>query len=259
MDMLLQLDKDPAELELSLAQQKDRRLGKRFETLWAFWLEKSTRFEVIVQNMPLRDGDRTLGELDFLVIDKKTGKYLHLEMAVKFYLGIGDTALHCNWHGPGLKDRLDKKVEHLKNKQSVISDQPAVQGLLNDMKLRVDARGVILKGRLFYPGERAMTAYRYTAFPVDASLEHPRSYWLPLHRFKSSHSDKQRFCPLVGYGWMAGIGQADMRDAMEKEELIEAIGYGKLRLPLYVAGGTEKDCVERFFIVSDDWSAAISG
>ena len=263
-DLLLQIDKEPGELESKLANQKDRRLGKRFETLWAFWLEKSPRFEVVAQNMPLRDGDKTLGELDFLVIDKNTGKYLHWEMAVKFYLGVGDTALHCNWYGPGRgsgqkefgqqrsgkEDRLDKKVKHLKYKQSVICEQPVVRDLLNMMKIQVDDCGVILKGRLFYPDKATMP----TLFPIDASREHLRAFWVSMHAFIRSYSGKGQFCPLIGHGWMA-IDKDNVRNGMDKNELVEAITCGELRLPLYVACSIGKSHIERFFIVSDDWSA----
>jgi hypothetical protein len=254
-DVFLQLDKEPGELESSLAEQKDRRLGKRFETLWAFWLEKNPRYEVVAQNMPLRDGDKTLGELDFLLIDKNTGKYLHWEMAVKFYLGVGDTALHRNWYGPKKKDRLDRKVKHLKHKQSVISERPVVQDLLHDMKIRVDDCGVILKGRLFYPdkGTRPLLS------PADACPEHLRSSWVSMQAFRGGYPGKGRFFPLIGQGWMASLDQDDMKQGLAKRELVEAVNNGQLRLPLHVACITGKPHVERFFIVSDDWSADLEG
>jgi hypothetical protein len=254
-DLFLQLDKDPAELESRLLKQKDRRLGKRFETLWAFWLEKSARFEIVVQNMPLRGGDKTLGELDFVVLDKTTGKYLHWEMAVKFYLGVGDTALHCNWHGPGKNDRLDKKVKHLKYKQSAMCEQPVVRDLLNEMKIEVDDCGVILKGRLFYPDK----ASRHLPLPVDASPDHLRSYWVSMQTFMNSYSDKAQFYPLIGQGWLASIDHDEVEKGMDKTQLNEAVDCGQLRLPLYVVRSKGKSDTERFFIVSDDWDADFSG
>lgn len=97
------LDRQPEQLQQRVDSLRDRRMGKYFETLWAFWLEQETRYEVIQQNLPLRGDGDTLGELDFLLLDKTTGKYLHWEMAVKFYLGVGDTRSQASWDGPGKK------------------------------------------------------------------------------------------------------------------------------------------------------------
>ena len=38
---------DPSELEILLDSQKDRRLGKYFETLWFYWFSKNPRYEII--------------------------------------------------------------------------------------------------------------------------------------------------------------------------------------------------------------------
>ena len=107
------VDADPAELDEMLAQQKDRRLGKYFETLWLYWLMRNERYQIIANNLQVIIDGRTLGEIDFIVFDKTTKQTMHWEMAIKFYLGMGDTREMCNWHGPNLRDRLDIKVQHL--------------------------------------------------------------------------------------------------------------------------------------------------
>jgi hypothetical protein len=247
---LKQLDKSPDVLQERLDSQKDRRLGRYFETLWAFWLENNPRFDVIAHNLPLREAGRTLGELDFLVHDKSSGQNLHWEVAVKFYLGVGDTRLHCNWHGPGKKDRLDRKVEHLCNRQSVIYQRPEVQEMITAMGYRVDTCGVILKGRLFYPHAHDEEA----SVPVDANPCHLRSYWLTLSELCSQNIPVNSYSPLVGYGWMASAGEDDKIPWMSLDELITAIKLGDLRLPLYVSSRQPERGSKRFFVVPDDWS-----
>lgn len=257
-DWLQHLDEAPEELQERLDKQKDRRLGRYFETLWAFWLEKCPRFEVIEQNLALRDECKTLGELDFLVLDKVSGKYLHWEVAVKFYLGLGDICEHTNWHGPGKKDRLDLKVEHLLNRQSVICQRPAVQKLLQEMGHHVDACGVILKGRLFYPYANRENGI----MPVDANPRHLRSYWLTMSDLQKKNAaanhEAKRFFPLVGYGWMASIPQDHKIEWLSMNELLKAINNGDFRLPLQLSCKQQEGGNERFFVVADHWADDLS-
>lgn len=253
LDDLQRLDETPEMLQQSLDSQKDRRLGRYFETLWAFWFEQSQRFEIIEQNLPIRRGSETLGELDFLVLDKLSGQYLHWEVAVKFYLGVGDTSDHANWHGPGKKDRMDLKVEHLRNRQSVISRHPEAQALIRALGYRIDGCGVILKGRLFYPYE----SYGSKLIPVDANPRHLRSYWITIsdlvHRDEPQR-DKPCFVPLVGYGWMASAEKSPKSPILSINELEKALKNAEYRLPLFVSYEQENGSKERIFVVSDDWS-----
>ena len=116
-----ELDQDSSTLESLLAKQKDKRLGKYFETLWFYWFDCHPRYDVLAHNLLIIIDGETLGEIDFILYDKKSKKVLHWEVAVKFYLGLSDTVQMSNWHGPNRRDRLDIKVNHLMNKQSQIS------------------------------------------------------------------------------------------------------------------------------------------
>lgn len=248
-DWLQRLDQAPKALQELLDSQKDRRLGRYFEMLWTFWLENSSRFEVIEQNLPLRDQGKTLGELDFLVFDKVSGQNLHWEVAVKFYLGVGDTRQHSSWHGPGKKDRLDLKVEHLRHRQSVICQRPVVQKLLQERGRHVDACGVILKGRLFYP----YTTGDQIFVPVDADPHHLRSYWLTVSDLQKTNIAAKFFSPLLGYGWLASVRQHQKMLWLNMNELLEAIKNGDFYLPLHVSCKQQDAADQRFFIVADHW------
>jgi hypothetical protein len=81
------VDEDPSELEDMLDKQKDRRLGKVFETLWLYWFSHHPRYEVIENNLQIIVDGETLGEIDFIVFDKVSNQMVHWEVAVKFYLG----------------------------------------------------------------------------------------------------------------------------------------------------------------------------
>lgn len=143
---LQQLDKDPAALEAALEKTKSHRLGHYFEALMAFWLQTTPAYELLLNQFPLRNQHRTLGEIDYLVRDLHTGKIIHIEVAVKFYLGKDGLNNMANWHGPELQDRLDKKFNHLSAHQTQLSRKyPDL------VPYAVDEYACIVKGRLFYP------------------------------------------------------------------------------------------------------------
>lgn len=244
-DRLATLDENPQPLHDAIQAQKDRRLGRYFETLWRFWLENNGRYRLLYANLPVRSADRTLGEFDLLVEDGKTGNTLHWELAVKFYLGVGDTTQPQNWLGPAQHDRLDIKTSRLLEHQGRLSQQPHAQTLLGQLGIRIDQSWVILKGRLFYPLPlRAVAphgAYRGHArgFWVEARTfaAHPNSLWLPL--------DKQQ--------WLAPLANIQASDCLEGGSLLAQWRQRPLRRPLCIARIVNGHELERGFVVPDDW------
>lgn len=143
---LLRLDNDPTPLLQAIASAKSQRLGHYFEALAAYWFTISPNYELLLCNHQLRSEKRTLGELDFLLRENASEKVIHLEVSVKFYLGTGDLNDMANWHGPGLKDRLDRKFQHLCSHQTQLARKyPQL------MPHQVDEAACLMKGRLFYP------------------------------------------------------------------------------------------------------------
>ncbi|MGH8352425.1 MAG: DUF1853 family protein, partial [Pseudomonas sp.] len=112
-DWLLGLERDSAELEAWLAQNSVRRLGLYYERLWQFALRAAPGIELLAANLPIRQAGQTLGELDLLLRDRE-GVH-HLELAIKLYLGPpqADGRDPAHWLGPGSRDRLDLKLDHL--------------------------------------------------------------------------------------------------------------------------------------------------
>jgi uncharacterized protein len=248
-ELIRHADRYPQQLEAMLAERTDRRLGNYFETLWTYWLNINPRFELIGRNLQINDQGRTLGELDFIVFDRAIEKYLHWEVAIKFYLGRGDTRLQCNWLGPGKKDRLDRKVNHLVNRQLKHGSHPHVREWCDSKGIRIDACAVILKGRLFYPPHRDG---RHD-FPRDANPRHLRGRWLTLAQFSRMYPPTQYFVPLIRGGWMAAPSVPERHRAYPVNVLVEMFESGELSLPLQLCGlyGSIND--ERLFIVDEGW------
>ena len=246
---LAELDAHPQPLRATVEARKDRRLGNYFETLWRFWLANNERYALLHANLPVRSKDRTLGEFDLLVEDRETGKTLHWELAVKFYLGVGDTARPENWWGPAQRDRLDLKVRRMVDHQSRLSQQPEAATLLNHLGLRIDETWVILKGRLFYPAQQPVIE------PNGAHPEHLRGFWAPMTGF--ARFEEALWLPLDRHQWLAPQTEIDPSTCRRGTEITAEWRRLPLRRPLCLARVENAVEIDRGFVVPDDWSAAV--
>ncbi len=281
-----ELDQDCSSLDSLLSQQKDRRLGKYFETLWFYWLSHHPRYEVLAHNLQIIIDGETLGEIDFILFDKKNKKILHWEMAVKFYLGIDDTRQMSNWHGPNLRDRLDIKFNHLLNKQSVISEDRRVAAWLQEQGLSIDQCVVILKGRLYYHwsqfvdkgfankelGSKSLESEKLNMEkleeidkvsgedaekiipPEQAPAEHLRSKWFRKSEFGALFGSQQRFLPLINSGWLEAVPTDGMVGVISREELFKSLSNKELRLPVHLQLYKGDIAGDRIFVVNETWS-----
>ena len=156
-DALLQLDQQPEPLLNALAHLKPYVIGKRFECFVRFWLTISPNFEVLNSNVVLQGKTQTLGEVDFFIRELATNKTIHLEVSVKFYLGIDDLSKMHHWYGTNLRDRLDIKVSRLVSHQTQLSKKyPEL------MPYPVDESWCLFKGRMFYPHDQQVTQYFFS-------------------------------------------------------------------------------------------------
>jgi hypothetical protein len=242
---LLQLDRAPQPLLDLLAGRTDRRLGSYFETLWRYWLAHNPRYHLLAANLPVRDGGRTLGEFDLIVADRSSGRTLHWELALKFYLGQGDTADPGNWWGPGRRDRLAVKTAHLLQHQTRLAQHPQARRLLAARGLRIDASLVVLKGRLFYPAGLPRHAVSGSC-PV-----HLRGNWLRARQL--AQQTPRHWQVLEKHQWLAPLARP-AGDLLSNAELAERCYHGKHH-PVCAASFADAVETGRWFVVPDDWSA----
>lgn len=167
---LQQLDANPQPLEQHLLGLRSTRLGIRFEHLLAFWLQDSAYhpFQLIGQGIKRMEGQRTIGEIDFLVLNQDTQQTEHWEVAIKFYLGekilctddlqanqLLKEQLQANqWLGPNRRDSLVRKLKHVCQHQFNVAD---IHGH------EIYQRRAIIKGRLFYPAGFPVAIADWTA------------------------------------------------------------------------------------------------
>ena len=246
-EVLDELDKDPRPLRETVDARKDRRLGNYFESLWRFWLNSNQRYHLVFANLALHSASGTIGEFDFLVADQQTGKILHWEIAVKFYLGLSDTSQPANWIGPGQRDRLDIKTRRLRDHQGRLSRHPLAIQKFERLGIRIDETWLILKGRLFYP------RHGQTNAPHGAYPGHLRGFW--IDRASLSSLQPSLWLPLERHQWLSPLVNTDPAICLDNSALIEKWQNGPAPYPLCVARLTAGTEMERGFIVADDWSS----
>jgi|GEM_PF-84880 len=151
---LLDLDQDPVPLITYLDRMPSTRLGLRFEGLLGFWLRDQTgpwhEYEVLGQNVQLKDAKRTIGEMDLILRNQISGQIEHWELSLKFYLGENHFE-PFDWRGLNDRDTLGRKIRH-----TILHQFHDESSVLARNHPPVDLRRAIFKGRLFYP-DRATT------------------------------------------------------------------------------------------------------
>ena len=227
------------------------RLGHYFEALYACLLQEILGWEIIARNLPVREGGRTLGELDFLVRNPFDGRAEHHEIAIKFYLGYraaGDAA--TRWYGPNSGDRLDLKAGRLLTHQARLSELSATRSTLARLGLPQPARArVWMPGYLFYPREQRLAA------PAGVAADHLRGYWV---RAASMAPDQMiNVVPLEKPHWIGPWGQVEAPSSALAAGIAERIAAGGAprlfaRLRQSPERGDWRE-VERFFLVPEQW------
>jgi hypothetical protein len=243
------LDHDPTPLLTWLTRLGSRRLGLYYECLWQFALQQAPGIELLAANLALRDGGRTLGELDILLRDRD-GDH-HLELAIKLYLGpqIGAGQDPAQWLGPGCHDRLGLKLAHLAGHQLPISAQPHARAALHGLGIDHAQAHLWLGGYLFYPWTGSATP------PTGAHPRHLRGHW--LHR-RDWPAGPGRWQPLARHNWLAPARiEADRCwTTAQFEHWLHALDD---TAPAYLLVNVEKEAdgawqeTERVFLVADRW------
>lgn len=135
-----------ARIPENLRYQGSRRLGFYYQWLWQQLISHHPDYQLVGEEIQLSANGQTLGAIDFLVRNLRSGQLEHWEVAIKFYL-----AYKQSWPGPNARDNLDKKVKRMLTHQLMLSDHPAYKATLAAQYGQPDVRRLIMQGRLFYP------------------------------------------------------------------------------------------------------------
>jgi hypothetical protein len=265
------LDNDPSALLEHLKTQRATRLGIYFEQLLSFYFAEYPRFSLIAKNLQANSQQRTIGEYDFIVWDKLDLRYYHIEVAVKFYIGIQEldreikknTPIY-NWHlwvGPNKKDTLGIKMNHLIHHQLRLSETDAGKNALASIDLSPEqlTPKLLLTGRLYYP-ETEDPSVPSIAAPLHSNNSHnTHSAWISPARLPNITLEHARYVILPRQLWMSGINDSDITQhslqIRTDQQLIAWVSQQVLNdnTPLHIAEVDPNTHLEkqRFFIISD--------
>lgn len=177
---LHELDRQPQVLYDCLNELSSTRLGLYFEKLWQFFIDQDPELSLISHNLAIYNNKQTLGEFDLIYFCHQRQCYIHLELALKFYLWHPTAALAADpfshWLGPNAVDRFDLKLNRLLSHQTRLSETEAGQTALQQLNIERIQRELALKGRLFYSGSDKIQQ-------PQLHPSHPQGYWLHLEEF----------------------------------------------------------------------------
>jgi len=235
------------------ATRPPHRVGHYVERLVRHWLAITPGLSEIGQGIVIRDGTRTVGELDFLF--RHEGRLHHLEVALKFYLhspvpGQESSAGLSHFPGPNATDNFEKKRDKL---------------LLHQLPLgrttfpEVAASHALVKGLVFYrPGETAPFA-----LPASMNPGHLRGTWI-----RSTEIDRlldeswARDCRgrvMEKPHWLSGSTAASGEEIHPMENLHHDLRshFAERDRPVLLSLGREGEAheSERLIVVPPDWPA----
>jgi len=145
--LLEALDAASSEVDRHFQQLGYMPMGKYFEQLLFFILEKDSRYEIILKNYQIKEENLTIGELDLIVKDTQTNKLEHWEICLKYYLQSSQTSTHSAMIGPNAKDNLAKKMKKLQELQMMHSSHPQILSIINFQPIDIK---LFIKGQFFY-------------------------------------------------------------------------------------------------------------
>lgn len=133
---------------------KNIRLGHQMEHVFKQLITHSQDYKILVHNLPVKNGNRTIGEIDFVLEEVVSGKLVHVELTYKFY--IINTEISEPIHqlmGPNRRDMFFTKMEKIKNEQLPLLHHPEGKAALkkNDIDSVDVKHETCYKAQLFQP------------------------------------------------------------------------------------------------------------
>ncbi|PRP66565.1 DUF1853 family protein [Nonlabens agnitus] len=150
-------------------------LGKRAEYFFEFCARQSSNYEVLASNVQVFRGNRTLGEIDYILKHKSTQQVFHVELVYKFYifeLGKNYKSAYLSrdqnqelssYVGPNRRDYFIKKFDHLKKRQLPILQLPETLELIQSLNIDVTQikQQVCFLAHVYIPREMWQREFKY--------------------------------------------------------------------------------------------------
>lgn len=164
-------------------------LGKRMERFFHFYITHFSEEQVVANNEQIIFEKRTLGELDFLLKNRKSGKISHVELVYKFYLYDPEIIIESErWTGPNHRDNLSRKLNRLVKKQFPLLHRQETQPLLDNLGIQAEdvEQKICFKANFFLPWDHSSNRNH-------ASLATVQGRWLHAGEFDKSRFGSAKF------------------------------------------------------------------
>ncbi len=228
-------------------------LGRYFEALVQTVISASPEVRQCYPNVVIQNGNRTLGELDLVYENVGGGDsgWVHLELAVKFYIGAGDPGDAYQWRGPAARDTLGRKVARLFDHQLKLPHTAAGIAALSALTIKQVHSQALVMGRLFHP--HACWLAGDISAPTVVADDHPAGWWLRAGDIKEVLAEPGlQWRTLSKPEWLAPVDAAD-QNLMDGRDLYEHLWNTGADRPVMVAASTGGAECQRGFIVPDNW------
>lgn len=166
------------------------RLGHQMEYVCKQLLDHDPQFEVLLNNLPIRQGKQTIGEIDFILKETASQALIHVELTYKFY--IINPAISEPIHqlmGPNRRDMFFTKMEKIKNAQFPLLHSPEGASALEALQINHTQiqHQVCYKAQLFEP---------YGGNPIHLRPLNTNcivGYWLRMAEFQTDAFKRHEF------------------------------------------------------------------
>lgn len=166
------------------------RLGHQMEYVFKQLLETSSTYEVLLHNLKVKEGKRTMGEIDFILREMASQALIHIELTYKFYIINPEITepIH-QLMGPNKRDMFFTKMEKIRDEQF-----PLIHS-------EVGSRALAEKG-LNYENITQQTCYKAQLFsPYGIEKVHIRplekncikGFWLKFDEFNTEEFRRYKY------------------------------------------------------------------
>ena len=201
-------------------EQQPRRLGHVAEYLIWYWLAHIRQCPCH-HSVQINSPKRSIGEFDLLFDDNGTKHWW--EIAIKFYcFDNAHTGLRA-WLGPNAQDHLQRKYEHLFEKQLQLDQHAAAQERLQELNYDSCQSAAFVKGYLFQAIDQPCISSDIDERINSDCIE---GYFLRLRDIKQLPQQRKssRYLRVARHEWLAPvIRPAQSKDIMSHAQIITAV------------------------------------
>lgn len=257
-----------------LGRRRAHRLGHYHECLWQWIVSHAPGTRLVAHNLALREGSRTLGELDLLYAERPRHvahhplRLHHAELAVKFFLGLdagpGDARDPARWIGVGSFDSLAIKTHRLiahqlpMGRSSVAQSHWPSPGGWASTRRKPDADDIVLEQRVIMPGCLFHLWHQRLTLPVGVGEKAPQGLWCRHKEWGSLAAcllTQTTGALLVKPHWLAPQFEPELTLARVNERLDQH--FARYRSPMYLRLTQPDGRSCRLFVVNDEWPTMV--